>query len=144
MSAEQNKALFARLLDELNKGNFGVIDEVIAPDAVLYSPHLPEPVRGRAAFKEVFDWAAAVFDIRYTLEEQIAEGDKVAARFTARGTHKQEFLGVPPTGKPTEEAVQVIYRVAGDQIVDYRLSWDQLALLQQMGATITPPRRAGG
>src|SRR5581483_1379638 len=100
MSTEQNKALFRRLLDELNKGNVAVVDEVFAPDAVLRSPHLSAPARGRQAFKDAFgSLAIDALGIQYTLEEILAEGDAVAARFTARGTHGGEFAGVPATGK---------------------------------------------
>jgi predicted ester cyclase len=144
MSTEQNKALFRRLLDELNQGNVGVVDEVVAPDAVLTVPHRPAPLHGAAGFKEEFGGAGAAFDIRYALEEQLAEGDRVAARFTARGTHRQDFAGIGPTGRPTEVEGLVIYRVANGKIVDYRLSYDRLALLEQLGATITPARHAAG
>jgi ketosteroid isomerase-like protein len=143
MSTEQNKALFSRLLDELNRGNLGVVDQVIAPDAVLISPHLPEPVRGRQAFKDAFGGIGIeALGVQYPPpEEMIAEGDSVAVRFIARGTHRGEFAGAAPTGKPFTLNSVVFYRVANGQIVEYRLSWDALGFLQQVGAL---PAAAGG
>jgi ketosteroid isomerase-like protein len=135
MSTEENKALFSRLLDELNRGNLEIVDQVVAPDALMIAPHLPEPVRGRQAFKDVFGGAGIeALAMQYTLEQSIAEDDSVAARFTARGTHQGEFQGAAPTGKPVTLDSVVIYRVANGQIVEYRLSWDTLGFLQQVGA----------
>ena len=94
MSAEENKALFVRLQDELNRGNVDIVDEVVDPNAVLISPHLPEPVRGRQAFKDAFGGVGIeALALQYTLEQIIAEGDSVAARFVGRGTHRGEFEG---------------------------------------------------
>jgi len=134
MSVEHNKALFRRLLDELNRGNLGVVDEIVAPDAILIAPHHPDPAHGPAEFKAEFGGAGAALDLQYTLEEQVAEGDRVAARFIARGTHQREFLGIPPSRRPLEIPVQVLYRVADGKITEYRLSFDQLDLLRQLGA----------
>src|SRR5690242_7118853 len=125
MSAEENKALFVRLQDELNRGNVDIVDDVVDPNAVLWRPDLPEPVRGRQAFKDAFGGAGiAALALQYTQEQMIAEGDSVAARFSARGTHHGEFEGAPGTGKPVTMDVVAIYRVANGQIVEYRLFWD--------------------
>jgi ketosteroid isomerase-like protein len=135
MSADENKALFVRLQDELNRGNVDIVDELVDPNAVLISPHLPEPVRGRQAFKDAFGGAGIeALALQYTQEQMIAEGDSVAARFSARGTHRGEFEGAPGTGKPVTMDVVAIYRVANGQIVEYRLFWDTLGFLQQVGA----------
>jgi predicted ester cyclase len=144
MSAEENKALFRRLLDELNRGNLQIVDQVVDRDAILISPHLREPVRGRQAFKDAFGGAGIeALGLQYTLEQIFAEGDSVAARFVGRGTHRGEFEGVPGTGKPITMDVVAIYRVADSQIVEYRLSWDTLGFLQQVGAIPTAAGDAG-
>src|SRR5207244_1224327 len=110
----------------------------------LTSPHLPASVRGRQAFKETFGPVAMeALGETYTLDEILAEGDTVAARFTGRGTHRGEFAGLPPTGKPVVTEAVVIYRVANGQIVDYRLTWDTLGVMQQLGATLAPGGTAG-
>jgi predicted ester cyclase len=135
MSTEENKALFVRLLDELNRGNLEIVDQVVAPDALMIAPHLPEPVRGSQAFKDVFRGAGMeALGLQYTLEQSIAEGDSVAARFTGRGTHQGEFQGAAPTGKPIAIDTVAIYRVANGKIAEYRLYWDTLGFMQQVGA----------
>jgi steroid delta-isomerase-like uncharacterized protein len=72
-------------------------------------------------------------DIQWTLEEMIAEGDSVAARFTMRGTHRGPFFGVPPSGKPIEVQAMNFYRLSGGQFVEERGQPDLLSLLQQIG-----------
>jgi len=72
--------------------------------------------------------------IQWTLEEMIAEGDRVAARLTMRGTHRCPFFGVPPTGKPIEVQAMNFYTVSGGQFVEKRGQPDLLGLLQQIGA----------
>jgi len=76
-------------------------------------------------------------DIQWTLEEMVAEGDKVAARFTMRGTHRGTFFGVPPTGKTIVVQAINFYRLSGGQFVEERGQPDMLGLLQQIGAV--PP-----
>ena len=73
-------------------------------------------------------------DIQWTLEEMIAEGDKVAARFTMRGTHQGAFFGVPPTGNKISVKAINFYRLSGGKIVDEHGQPDLLSLLQQIGA----------
>jgi predicted ester cyclase len=147
MSALANKALFVRLLDELNLGNVATVDQVVDPDALLISPHLSERVlsgrvRGRQAFKDVFSGAGIeALALQCTLEQILAEGDSVAARFLRRGTHRGEFAGAAATGKPVTMDIVVIYRVANAQIIEYRLNCDTLGFMQQVGAI---PAAAGG
>ena len=130
------------LLDELNRGNVAIVDQVVDPDALLISPHLSEPVRGRQAFKDVFSGAGIeALALQYTLEQILAEGDSVVARFIGRGTHRGEFAGAAATGKPVTMDIVVIYRVANAQIIEYRLNCDTLGFMQQVGAI---PAAAGG
>jgi predicted ester cyclase len=112
-----------------------IVDEIVDDNAVLISPHLPEPVRGRQAFKDAFGGVGInALALQYTIEQIIAEGDTVAARFIGRGTHRGEFEGAPGTRKPVAMDVVAMYRVANGNIVEYRLSWDTLGFLQQVGA----------
>ena len=96
-SIEENKAVVRRAyVDGLNRKDMGIIDEVFAPEYVAYFPGVP-PVRGRDAMKELLAAFLAAFpDIVFTIEDQIAEGEKVATRWTAHGTHQGEFRGFPP------------------------------------------------
>jgi steroid delta-isomerase-like uncharacterized protein len=77
-------------------------------------------------------------DVQWTLEETVAEGEKVAARFTMRGTHTGPFMGVPPSGKSFAVTSMAIYRLSGGQIVEEHGLPDMLGILQQIGA-IPPP-----
>ena len=78
-------------------------------------------------------------DIQWTLEEMVAEGDKVAARFTMRGTHTGAFMGIPPSGKRFSVTSMGIYRIANGQIVEEHGLPDMLGILQQIGAVQPPP-----
>jgi predicted ester cyclase len=72
-------------------------------------------------------------DLHFTIEDQIAEGDKVVNRVTARGTHLGDFRGIPPTGKQVTVAGITIDRIAGGKLVESWTSWDFLGILQQLG-----------
>ena len=132
MSAEEHKALVRRFVDEFwSGGNLAAADELMAPDAVVH-----EPVVGTPADLKPFARAirAAFPDWHSTVEEMIVEGDRVAERWTGRGTHRGEFLGVPPTGKRVAVPGVVFYRIAEGKIVEFRGTFDRMSLLQQLGA----------
>ena len=139
MSTEENKALARRIFEEAgSQGNYAVIDEAIAPTFVYRTSALPES-HGPAGFKEFFTEHRRTFpDIHYTLEEVVAEGEKVVVRWTATGTHQGDLMGIPPTGKPVKAPGITIFRFANGQIVDGGTVWDALALLQQLGVVPAP------
>jgi predicted SnoaL-like aldol condensation-catalyzing enzyme len=137
MSTELNKALDRRYVEEvLNKGNVDVIDEIMAPAYVGHTPGLP--LADRDADKGFISMVHAGFpDIQFRLEDQIAEGDDVVHRFTARGTHTGEFMGIPPTGKRAEITGINVNRFKDGKVVE---SWgilDTLSLMQQLGVIPT-------
>ena len=138
MSAETNKLVMGRFTDFINTASEKLADELISPDAIFHVPGRSEPVRGPAGYLAIIGMMRGGFpDIQWTLEEMIAEGDKVAARFTMRGTHRGTFFGVPPTGKPIVVQAMNFYRLSRGQLVEERGQPDLLALLQQIGAA--PP-----
>ena len=93
----------------------------------------------RAGWKQAMTGFATAFpDARFTVDEVVAEGDRVVVRHTLRGTHKGDFQGIPPTGRPIAVTGIVVYRVAGGQIVEAWLNADFLGLLQQLGAIPAP------
>ena len=101
MSEDENKALARRFIQVWAPGNLSVLDELAAPDITVIYPVLGEPVRGAAAFKQLLaHFHAACPDVEISVQEQIAEGDKVVTRWSVCGTHRGELLGVPPTGRP--------------------------------------------
>jgi steroid delta-isomerase-like uncharacterized protein len=138
MSAEHNKALVRRCFDELNKANLKVLDEVCAPDYIAHFPGTPGPM-DREAIKPVWGAFFAAFpDLQHSIEDLFAEGDKVALRMVIRGTHRGDFQGIPPTGKTITLASINIMRCAGGKIVEQRVEYDALGMLQQLGVIPAP------
>jgi steroid delta-isomerase-like uncharacterized protein len=138
MSEKENKALVRRFVEEFwNKGNTTAVDDLMAVDAEIHIPtgetlNLDELKGFAVTFREAFpDWHS-------TFEELIAEGDRVAERWTGRGTHLGEMWGIPPTGKQVEGPGSVFYRIFDGKIVDFRTQFDMLDLMQQLGAIASP------
>ena len=142
MSAEENKAIVRRINDEVwNKGNLDVIDELIADDAVISVVGAPQEIRGPAGFREFVTMYRTAFpDLRITVDEQIGEGDVVVNRWTATGTHEGDLMGIPATGKQATTAGVNINRISGGKLVQGWGLFDQLGLLQQLGAVSVPTR----
>jgi steroid delta-isomerase-like uncharacterized protein len=138
MTAE-NKVVMRRFVEFINTGSEKLAEELIAPEAVFHVPGRPEPMRGPAGYLAVIGMMRSGFpDIQWTLEEMIAEDDKVAARFTMRGTHQGSFFGVPPTGKTIAVQALNFYRLSGGQFIEERGQPDLLGLLIQIGAVPLP------
>ena len=135
MTAETNKIVMHRFLEFINTGSESLARELISPDAVFHVPGSPEPMRGPAGYLAIIGMMSGGFpDIQWTVEEMVAERDKVAARFTMRGTHQGTFFGVPPTGKTIAVQAMNIYRLSDGQFVEEHGQPDMLGLLQQIGA----------
>lgn len=141
MTEAHNKALVRRWFDEVwNQGKEATIDELFAANGVGYGLGDSDvEVRGPAEFKPfVRNLRASLSDLRITLEDVVAEGDKAMVRLTLDGTHDGPGLGVPATGRPIRIAGIVLVRIAGGQIVEGWNSWDQLGLMRQIGALPAP------
>jgi predicted ester cyclase len=133
--SDENKALVRRWFVEIDKGNEHIVDELVAIDYIDHNPPLPDMAPGREGVKQANALLRAAFpDVRHTIEDQIAEGDKVVTRLTARATFQGAILGIPPTGKViTMEGIS-IHRIAGSQFVEHWAVADNLGLYQQLGA----------
>lgn len=135
------KKIVRQVFEEPWKGNWDVIDEHIAPGYIGYDPSLPEPLRGPDAVRANFQtYLDAFTGAKITVDDQIAEGDRVATRWTGRGTHTGELNGIAPTGKEVTVSGLTISRVEGDQIVEEWINWDTLGMLVQLGAVPAPAR----
>ena len=135
MSSEQNKAIVRRLFEEPWKGNLKVVDELIDRKYVGYDPSNPEPLRGPDGFKEfVSAYREAYPDVRITVNDQIAEGDKVATRWTGRGKHDGELMGIGPTGKQVTVSGLTLSRLANGKVIEEYTNWDTFGMMQQLGA----------
>ena len=142
MSTEENKAIVRRINDEVwSEGHLDVIDELIADDFVATVVGAPEQIRGPQGFREfVVMYRTAFPDLRITVDEQFAEGETVITRWTATGTNEGELMGMPATGKQVTTAGININRISGGKLVEGWGLFDQLGLLQQIGAVPVPTR----
>jgi len=124
MSAEENKALVRREQEELwnHTGNLDAAEELFAPDYA------------EAARQEAADFRQGFPDVVSTIEDLIAEGNKVVARWRSRATHRGEYMGIPPTGKEVEFTGISVYRMEGGKIAESWVSEDQFGLMRQIGA----------
>jgi predicted ester cyclase len=138
MSTEHNKALVRRLFEEgLNQNKPDVFDELIAPSYVNYD--FPAPSPGLEGFKMAIGMFLAAFpDMRVTVEEELAEGDKVITRGYFTGTHRGDFQGIPATGKPIKVKFIDIWRFENNKLVENWGQMDQLGMMQQLGVIPTP------
>ena len=134
MSAE-TQAISRRLLEEaFNSGNLDVIDELVAPEFVNHDAALPEPTVGiEAAKASITGYRDAFPDLRLTVEQQFGEGELVTTRWSARGTHQGELLGMTATGKQATVTGITIDRIVDGRIVESWTNWDTLGLMQQLG-----------
>jgi steroid delta-isomerase-like uncharacterized protein len=138
MTMETNRRLMHRFVEFINTASEQLATELIAPNARFDVPGQAEPMQGPTGYLSVIGMMRAGFpDIQWTLEEMVAEGDKVAARFTMRGTHQGTFFGVPPTGKSIKVQAMNFYQFSDGQIVEEYGQPDLLGLLQQIGAVPT-------
>jgi steroid delta-isomerase-like uncharacterized protein len=144
MGTEQNKAASRRFLEEvMNKGNVEVIAELSAPNFVDHSlpPGVPSGVDGFKGFVRAY--RAAFPDLHYTIDDEIADGDKVVQRVTARGTMEGDFQGMPASHKSaTWEEIHII-RFQDGKAVEHWGIVDQLAMLAQLGFVEAPGQPAG-
>ena len=132
--SEKNKAQVRRVIEDIyNQGDLGVVDEVAASNLIIHAAS--QEIRGREGAKQYVMMLRAGFpNLHLTVEDQIAEGDMVVTRWTARGTHTGEFQGIPPTGREVQIAGTDIDRIIDGKTVECWVQMDQLGLMQQLGA----------
>ena len=135
MSAEENKTVSRRVAQEIfNGGNLDLADELYAPNYVLHDPSLPEDLHGPEGIKQYAATSLGAFpDARVTVEDQVAEGDKVVNRWTATGTHTGDLMGMSPTGRRIEISGITINRFSGGKIAEDWYQSDDLGMMQQLG-----------
>src|ERR1700693_4894801 len=142
MSTEENKAIVRNMFEEVfNKGNLAAVDQLFAPNIVAhldYPSNLPVPAEYQLSLEElkqvVSQFRTTFPDLHYTVELQVAEGDMVVTRVTARGTHTGEYRGltykgIPPTGKQVTWTETQIFRIADGKLVEQWSNEDDLGRL---------------
>lgn len=135
MSAEENKALYLRMTEDVwNRGDLDAVDELCAPDVVIHSAS-PEMPSGSEGAKATVSLNRSAFpDLKVENQFLIAEGDKVAGHWIMSGTHSGELMGMPATGKRIETYGISVLRIEGGKIAEIWGASDQLGLMQQLGA----------
>ena len=133
--SEGNKNAVRRLFEEVwNKGNLPVADELFSSTYVHHDASTPDVGRGPESEKKRATLYRTAFpDIRLTMDDIIAEGETVVARWSCRGTHKGDLSGIPPTGKQVNITGVSIARFANGKMEEGWVNWDALALMQQLG-----------
>ncbi len=143
MSVGENKAVVRRFVEEVQSHHkLELVDQLFDPS---YNDHASGPgiVPGIEGFKQFFGMMLQAFpDLHATIHDQIAEGDKVVTRKTFKGTHKGDYMGLPPSGKQVELGIIDIFRVVDGRIVEHWMQADFLGLMQQLG--MIPPPGPGG
>jgi steroid delta-isomerase-like uncharacterized protein len=133
--SEQNKAIVRRLFEEVwNKGNLSVADELFTPNYDHHDPSTPDVGRGPESEKKRATLYRTAFpDLRLTIEDIIAEGDAVMARWSCRGTHKGDLSGIAATGRQFSISGVTVARLANGKMAEGYVNWDALGLMQQLG-----------
>lgn len=138
MSLEENKIIIRHYVEDVwGKGDFAAEQALIAMNVVDHNP-LPGFASGLEGHHQVLAMFLNAFDGQMTLEDVIAEGDKVVDRWTFQGTHRGEFFGIPATGKQVTLTGMDISRIENRQIVEFWHQEDTLGLMQQLGVIPTP------
>jgi steroid delta-isomerase-like uncharacterized protein len=140
MSTEENKALARRLIEEAwNQGNLAVVDELMPPDHVPHHSLVGNQPHTRELYKQFIVRTRAAFpDLHATVEDQIAEGDKVVTRWSVQGTHQGMFRGHSPTGNQMRVTGIVIDRIINGRVVEGWMEMDTHNQMQQLGLTAQP------
>jgi len=137
MSAEQNKALVSRYVEEManywRTGDLSFVDGIFDSSFVQHISGLP-PNMGREAMKQMFPmFRAGMPDFQMKIEDMVADGDRVAIRISWHGTHKGEIMGINPTGKKASITEMQFFRIANGKIMERWGESDMLGLMQQLG-----------
>jgi steroid delta-isomerase-like uncharacterized protein len=133
---KENKTIIRRLYEEVwNQRKLGVVDELLSASHALNDPNNPGSQVGPALYKQrVVELTTALPDLCFTIEDTIAEGEKVVACWTFSGTHQGEYLGIPATGKKISVEGITIHHIKDGKILDSYTRWDALGLMRQLGA----------
>ena len=138
MSVDENKVLLTDSFTSGSRASWASSTSSPRLISVIY-PLLGKPARGAAAFKQLLaHFHAACPDVEISVQEQIAEGDKVVTRWSVCGTHRGELLGVPPTGRPLSWTGITIHRLVGGRVMEERREEDALGLIRQTGVMHDP------
>lgn len=134
---EESRDNIRRVIEVLySRGDLSVAEELYSPNYLRHDPATPNVGTGLTAIKQVVNTYRTAFpDLELTMDDTVAEDNKVLARWTARGTHLGELQGAAPTGKRFEVTGLTLMQFADGQIVEEWTHWDVLGMLQQLGVS---------
>ena len=136
---KQNEALYRGIIEEINKGNSEYFNEFYSPDSLYYFPsNNPKPLSREESQEFVKGFFQAFPDLNFSIEELYAVEDRVIVRYILRGTHKEDWRGIPATGNKFEISSTFIVRIENGKVVEEREDFDQLGFWKQLGMELKP------
>jgi len=140
LSLEANKTLYRRIVEEVwNSCNLEVVDEFIDTNCIFHT--FDKDLRGPKQFRQYAEELLTVFpDIHFTIEDLIAERDRVVSHWTATGTQKGEFMEIPATNKNVKFQGATILRMVRGKVVELWAYWDRISVMKQLGDATQPAR----
>jgi len=144
MSPQDNKQVVRRLIEEgWNQGKVNVVSELLANNCRFHDEVFPHLTSGVDNFRRHIETCRAGFpDLKFAIDDTIAERDEVVIHWTARGTHKGQFLGMPATNKKASVSGTSIYRLEGSKIVEEWANWNLMSMMEQLGISHAPQEQA--
>lgn len=144
MANEQNEQVVRRTFDAFDTGDTSAAAELIAADAVAHDPAQPEEARGPEGFAQTIElYRAAFSDLKFTLEDVFSDGDMVCTRWSTTATHDGDLMGIPASGNRITGSGISIDRMRDGKVAESWVQWDNLGLMQQIGAFETAGAAAG-
>ena len=142
---EENKAIHRSIWEVIwNQGNLDLADEIYDSSHISHGQGIELPPGPEGLKSLISIYRAAFPDVHFTIEDQIAEGDKVVTRWSSRGTHKGALMGIPATGKQTVSAGITMTKFLAGKAIESWNSWDRLGLMQQIGVVPEMGKRGEG
>ena len=133
-ASQANAALVRSSVEAINAGDAERLLAVVAPEIVIHYAGMPEPLRGRETWRQGFELMKRAFpDLEAQIDDIVAADDKVALRLTLRGTHQEEFQGIPATGRAVRYVSHEFYRVENGVIAEEWICSDTASLFRQLG-----------
>jgi steroid delta-isomerase-like uncharacterized protein len=139
-----NVALIRRIFAQVwNKGNITIVGEIVSPKYTGHDPVIKHEPGIKAFGQHACQIRATFPDIKFTIEDLLEADGKVAVRWSAQGTHKATFLGVPPTGKRVNVTGVTVMRVSRGKLLESWANWDALGMMQQLGVNVLQTTASG-
>jgi steroid delta-isomerase-like uncharacterized protein len=139
-----NKQIAQRFMDECwNKGNLNMLSDLVATNCRYHDPVFPNLTSGADNIRNHIETCRRGFpDLRFTIDNTIAEGDEVVNHWTVKGTHKGQFLSLAPTNKHATVSGTSIFRIKDSKIAETWSDWNLMSLMEQLGISASPQAHA--